>query len=147
MHLLVLLVHLLFANGSSHDLAMAKFKVFTTADQTHLAITIDKEDLLAEMKAQEFSLELLQSYFEAHTIFTFDGKQEVFKLTDFRINADHLKLNASFINRIGQVKALQIENTCLINVKKHSNIMQIDINNEQKDFRMHEKRTVIIVEY
>lgn len=64
-----------------------------------------------------------------------------------KIVRDHIKVKGSFGKIIENIDTIKIENTCLNNVYRHSNIIQIDLNNESKDYRMHSKRTVINLEY
>ena len=42
-----------------------------------------------------------------------------------------------------KIQTLKIENTCFIETKDHSNLIQIDINNNPKDYRMNKERTMI----
>ena len=45
------------------------------------------------------------------------------------------------------IKSVTIKNEFLLNVKSHSNIVKLDINNTFKDYRLHKERREIKVDY
>lgn len=66
---------------------------------------------------------------------------------DYKKVRDHLRINASFDSSIQNIETISVENTCLIEVPNHSNIIQLDLNDQTKDFRMHKGRTEISISY
>ena len=67
-------------------------------------------------------------------------------IADFDFVGEHLKITGVFKTEIALIKQLEIINNCLLNVDNQSNIIQIDLNGDSKDYRMHKKRNSITVD-
>ena len=133
----------------SHDARMAVFRVSQVDNQLHIDLSFDIEDYqtaLAVTEEQVTSTQLAQYLDEA---------------TDWRINAsDDYKILVSDLNTSGEhyqatcrillqdsITSLKISNSFLTGVKGHSNIMILNLNDTFRDFRMHAKRTALLVSY
>jgi len=134
----------------AHDVPMASFHITTSDDASvQIDITFDLEDFAASLaiKADEVNLEKVQGYLDEHTSFQFNHKIKKLKISSVKIVRGHIKVKGSFGKVAQKINNLKIENTCLNNVYRHSNVIQVDLNNSSKDYRMHEKRTVIDLSY
>lgn len=132
-----------------HDVAIALFHITENQDQISMEISFDIEDLSNSMNVKEadISLENLEEYFSENTSFLFNGNMNNFDLIELKTENDHLKVKGQFSRKMNDIRSLTITNTCLIEVAKHSNIIQIDLNDTSRDFRMHKGRTKIELRY
>ena len=89
----------------------------------------------------------MQKYLSENTSFQFNDQLLSLKLSEVKIIRDHIRVKGSFGETQKEITTIKIENTCLNNIAHHSNVIQIDLNNESKDFRMHKRRTIIDLKY
>ena len=134
----------------THDVTIAMFRISESTAGLALDVTLDVEDFCNDQKINnsELSVQNLQTYLNRNTSFQFNQeKAAAILVKDFTIVNDHIKIKCDLGNNRMNIRSLNIQNTCLINVAKHSNIIQIDLNETFRDFRMHKGRTEIVVEY
>jgi len=151
MKILFLISTVFFTNliTPAHDVPVATFRITASAAVVNLDITFDLEDFSEslDIEAREVNLKNVQTYLQENASFQFNDQIANFKMSEVEIIRDHIQAKGTF-GRIGKnIKTIKIENTCLINVARHSNVIQIDLNNTSRDFRMHKKRTVINLDY
>lgn len=134
---------------ATHDVAIAIFQLTESNNEVELAISLDAEDFLlsSKMAMQDLNVETIQSYLRDHLVFHFGDDVIAFTISEVKIKLDHIKINGGFGTMNQEIKSIKIKNTCMIDVPKHSNIIQIDLNHKSRDFRMHKGRTIIDLEY
>lgn len=132
-----------------HDVPLAMFHITESDDMIEMNIVFDLEDFTKslEIKTTEVNLKSVQNYLTKNTSFQFNAQVANLKISEVKIVRDHLKVKGDFGKSAMNIKKIKVENTCLNNVPHHSNVIQIDLNNKSKDYRMHKKRTVINLEY
>lgn len=132
----------------NHNGPMAVFKIYQESETIHLDITLDAEDLAQELRLgpPDISKDVMEKYLRSNTSFIFDNIINELDIVDFDFVGEHLKINGVFITEIAITKQLEIINNCLLNVDNQSNIIQIDLNGDSKDYRMHKKRNSITVD-
>lgn len=132
-----------------HDVPVAIFHITESNGIIEIDITFDLEDFSKSLdnKATEVNLENVQNYLTKNTCFQFNSQVANLKISEVIIVRDHIKVKGSFGKTMESIDTIKIKNTCLNNISRHSNVIQIDLNNESKDYRMHSKRTVINLEY
>ena len=133
----------------AHDVPMAVFHISESNNSIEINITFDLEDFCEslDINTQEVDLEKMQNYINDHTSFQFNTLVSSVKILETKIVRDHIKVKGVFEKVDQKVKTLKIKNTCLINISRHSNVIQVDLNNKSKDYRMHKKRTEINLNY
>ena len=142
----------MFLNGiltPIHDVPLATFRITESNDILEVNITFDLEDFSQslEIKTSEINLKRVQDYLTKHTSFQFNAQVTNLKISEVNIVRDHIKIKGNLGKTIKHIDTIKIENTCLNNISRHSNVIQIDLNNQSKDYRMHKRRTVINLEY
>ena len=152
MKILVLISTIFFTNLFTpvHDVPVATFHITATDAVVNLDITFDLEDFSEslDIKTTEVNLKNVQAYLDENTNFYFNDQAANFKITEVKILRDHhIKAKGTFGRLEKNIKTVKVENTCLNNVARHSNVIQIDLNDQSKDYRMHKKRTVISLVY
>lgn len=138
-----------FALSFTHDAAIARFKIYEEGEQVKLFISIDANDLSSDLGVATSKIEMAQviEYLNHNfSIYTNDQKVD-FSIEKIDLKGDHLHLNGTFNKMTLAFESLIVNNTCLINVEDHSNIIQLDIKDKNYDFRMHKGRSTISIEY
>ena len=132
-----------------HDVPLAKFHIKASDDIIEMDIIFDLEDFTEslEIRTTDVNLESVQNYIAKNTSFQFNAQVANLKISEVKIIRNHLKVKGDFGESKMIIKNIEIENRCLINIPNHSNVIQIDLNNKSKDYRMHKKRTVINLKY
>jgi len=128
-----------------HDVPLAKFHITESNARVQITIFFDVEDFSESLNinAEEVNRSKMQNYLDKHTSFQFNTQVTKLNVSEVSIVRDHIKVKGIFNKKGTDIKTIKIENTCLNNISSHSNIIQIDLNNQSKDYRMHKKRTVI----
>lgn len=149
--LLLLVISIAYASSptSVHDVAIARFHITEVDHSIQINISFDLEDFAGSLgvKNSDVSLENMQTYLDRNTSFQFNTQVAYLKVSEVKTVRDHIRVKGIFEAVTESVKTLTIENNCLIDVPNHSNIIQIDLNNRSRDYRMHNKRTVINLTY
>ncbi len=132
-----------------HDVAIAIFHITDSKGVLEIDITFDLEDFskTLDIETSEVNVERMQNYLVHNTSFQFNSQSAKLKIMEVKIIRDHIKVKGSLGKIKENINTVKIENTCLNNISRHSNIIQIDLNEKSKDYRMHKKRTVIKLDY
>jgi len=132
-----------------HDVPVAIFHITQSTDIVNLDINFDLEDYseTLDIKSTEVNIENVQCYLDEHTCFRFNTQMAIIKISEVKIVRDHIRVKGSFGKVEKNISSIEIKNTCLNNVFRHSNVIQVDLNNSSKDYRMHKKRTKINLSY
>ena len=151
MKVLFLLLTLAYSNSFAplHDVPIAVFHIAEFDDSIQINIIFDIEDFHESLgvKANEVTLEYMQNYLDENTSFQFNTQVADLKISEVKMVRDHIKVKGSFGKLAQKVETIKIENYCLTNIPHHSNVIQVDLNNKFRDFRMHIKRTEINLRY
>lgn len=133
----------------THDMPIAVFHITTSDDVLEIDITFDLEDFSTSLgiRTTDVNLEKVQAYLNEHTLFQFNAQVANLKISEVQIVRDHIEVKGSFDEVLQNIDAIKIENTCLNNISRHSNVIQIDLNDKSRDFRMHSRRTEIALDY
>lgn len=132
-----------------HDVPVAIFHITASDGMLAIDITFDLEDFSKslDIKTSEINLRRMQNYLTKNTSFQFNAQVANLQISEVKIVRDHINVKGDFGKLINSIGTIKIENTCLNNVARHSNVIQIDLNNKSKDYRMHKERTKINLEY
>ncbi len=146
------LITTIFLSGifaPTHDIPIAVFHITASDDILELDITFDLEDLSESlgMMTRDINLKSIQEYLNENTVFQFNAQVTSLEISEVQIVRDHIKIKGNFGITTKHIDIIKIENTCLNNISHHSNVIRIDLNNKSRDFRMHDKRTVITLNY
>ena len=149
MKVVFLLFSLSFSIAPSHDAAIAMFRIFEEGDGTKLFVSIDVKNLSQEIDVQpsDINTETLNVFLKHNLSIYANAKLVTYEVNSFVLQQDHLKIEASFKDVPLIINTIKIDNTCLLGIDDHINIIQIDVEKKSFDFRMDKKRTEISVEY
>ena len=76
-----------------------------------------------------------------------NGQKLVPQVLEIKSDKHHTKVICFLSKYKESIKSVTIKNEFLLNVKSHSNIVKLDINNTFKDYRLHKERREIKVNY
>lgn len=131
-----------------HDVPVAIFKIYQKEGVFLLDVTFDQKDIYEEM-GSDVSLDLssIGSYVKDNLMLKVDQNIVSFQIQTIEFSGDHLHLHGTIDMMLSDHSILTITNTCLNSINKHSNIIQLDLMDTSKDFRMHKNRTSIEIHY
>lgn len=131
-----------------HDAVIAVFKVYQQ-EGLRLEVNFDIEDFttIQALQPSEVTPNYLSSYLKNKTRWSVGDRQLNIEVLSIAMERDHFKASCIIANAPAQISNLIIQNEFLLEVEDHSNIMMIDLNETTKDFRMHEKRKELIINY
>ena len=138
-----------FYNSSLHESISATFNVIERGHVLMLEINFDEENFIkfGESKSLHISKEGFKNYLNKTTSWEIDGKKLTPQVLDIKSIGDHMKVICFLSKKTKKIKSITVKNEFLLNVKSHSNIVKLDINNTFKDYRLHKGRREIQVEY
>ena len=134
-------------SASSHDIQVAYFKISEDQDTLRIDFVFEKEDLLETLDKQqgEVSKEQLQIYLREHFSLLINDKKEDIVLGDMRTEEKHLFMRGVLAHLNQKITSLEVHNTCLLNIDDHSNIIEIRLHDQERDFLMNSDRNNIKV--
>lgn len=132
-----------------HDIAIAMFRISQSEARLTLDISLDANDLATALgkTEEEINLSMVQTYIAQHTQFEFNSMKNDIHLLELKKVREHLLIKGEFLKGVNSIEEIHIQNTCLIDIPNHSNIIQVQVNDGLRDFRMHKERVKIEIEY
>ena len=132
-----------------HESISATFNVIKRGHVLMLEIDFDKENFIkfGASKSLHVSKEDFSKYLHKTTSWEFDGEKLVPQVLEIKSDEHHTKVICFLSKYKESIKSVTIKNEFLLNVKSHSNIVKLDINNTFKDYRLHKERREIKVNY
>jgi hypothetical protein len=132
-----------------HESISATFNVIKRGHVLMLEIDFDEENFIkfGESKSLHVSKEDFSNYLHKTTSWEFDGKKLIPQVLEIK-SVKHPTNVICYLSKYREnIKSVTIKNEFLLNVKSHSNIVKLDINNTFKDYRLHKERREIKVDY
>ena len=132
-----------------HESISATFNVIRRGHVLMLEIDFDEENFIkfGASNSLHVSKEDFSKYLNKTTSWEFDGEKLVPQVLEIKSNEHHTKVICFLSKYKESIKSVIIKNEFLLNVKSHSNIVKLDINNTFKDYRLHKERREIKVNY
>ena len=132
-----------------HESISATFNVIRRGHVLMLEIDFDEENFIkfGASKSLHVSKEDFSKYLNKTTSWEFNGEKLVPQVLEIKSDEHHTKVICFLSKYKESIKSVKIKNEFLLNVKSHSNIVKLDINNTFKDYRLHKERREIKVNY
>ncbi len=132
-----------------HDAVTATFNVVDKGHVLLLEIDFDLHDYAKfnTVHNNQVSKTSFSNYLNKTTSWSFNGEPILPKVLSIKPNGHQAKAVCFLSTSRTDIKTVTIKNKFLLGVEGHSNIIKLDINNTFKDFRLHEKRKQITVNY
>lgn len=145
MKLLLCIVGMIFSSSFNHDIQIAFFKISQNSDKLIIDVTFEKEDIenVLQSSLNNLTSKQLASYLSAHFNLYINGKLEVCEFENMHIEAKHIRMQGSISDIPTEINSIEIINTCLLSIEGHSNIIEIKLNEQVRDFLMNKDRIAI----
>ena len=132
-----------------HESISATFNVIRRGHVLMLEIDFDEENFIkfGASKSLHVSKEDFSKYLNKTTSWEFNDEKLVPQVLEIKSDEHHTKVICFLSKYKESIKSVKIKNEFLLNVKSHSNIVKLDINNTFKDYRLHKERREIKVNY
>ena len=132
-----------------HESISATFNVIRRGHVLMLEIDFDEENFIkfGASKSLHVSKEDFSKYLNKTTSWEFNDEKLVPQVLEIKSDEHHTKVICFLSKYQESIKSVKIKNEFLLNVKSHSNIVKLDINNTFKDYRLHKERREIKVNY
>ena len=132
-----------------HESISATFNVIKRGHVLMLEIDFDEENFIkfGASKSLHVAKEDFSKYLYKTTSWEFNGQKLVPQVLEIKSDKHHTKVICFLSKYKENIKSVTIKNEFLLNVKSHSNIVKLDINNTFKDYRLHKERREIKVNY
>jgi len=132
-----------------HESISATFNVIKRGHVLMLEIDFDEENFIkfGASNSLHISKEDFSKYLNKTTSWEFDGEKIVPQVLEIKSDEHHTKVICYLSKYKENIKSVTIKNEFLLNVKSHSNIVKLDINNTFKDYRLHKERREVKVNY
>ena len=132
-----------------HESISATFNVIKRGHVLMLEIDFDEEKFIksGESSSLRISKEEFSKYLHKTTSWEFDGEKIIPQVLEIKSGEHHTKVICYLSKYKENIKSVTIKNVFLLNIESHSNIVQLDINNTFKDYRLHKERRNIKVDY
>jgi len=132
-----------------HESISATFNVIRRGHVLMLEIDFDEENFIkfGASKSLHVSKEDFSKYLNKTTSWEFNDEKLVPQVLEIKSDEHHTRVICFLSKYKESIKSVKIKNEFLLNVKSHSNIVKLDINNTFKDYRLHKERREIKVNY
>jgi len=134
---------------SCHDIQIAIFKIQEEVDYLQVNVVFEKDDVHHTFLDSDQKLEAdhLKAYLQNNFSISINQEKQNLIFSNMQIKEKHIHLTARLPKPETSITLLEIQNTCLLNIQNHSNIIKLRLLDQERDFLMNDKRTQISVNY
>lgn len=145
----VVLAILLLFGSSSHDIQVAYFKVQEVNDSLVVEFVFEKGDLLSVLNNNdsELSDEELETYLKSNFSISINDDLQNLIFGEISKRGNHVSIQGKSELKNKEIRIIAIKNECLLKISGHSNIVEVNLYNKQRDFLMNIERTSIEINY
>lgn len=150
---LVIATFLAFFLGNNsiglHDSITATFNVFEKGHVVLLKIQFNTSDYIfvKPSRGVDITKDNFNEYLDATTSWEIDGEVINPKVLSIKTSKHHTEVLCFMSEKKENIKTVKIKNEFLLDIKSHSNIVMLDLNEIAKDYRLYQKRREIVVAY
>lgn len=143
------LIIFLMLGMNSHDIQVAFFKISQVGDELNIEFVLEKEDVFTTFNQKNITLSdrSLHEYLKENFILSVNKNSKTLSFGKMQIRGEHIYLMGGLSKIKQSISSIEIENKCLLNMEDHSNIIEIRLNNQERDFLMNGDRTSIEINY
>ncbi len=146
--MLITLLSLFWLSLASHDIQVATFKIYEENSKVLLQVYMEAEDVAQtlDLNIDTITTEVLKKYLEQHTRFFFNQVPQKYDINQVDLDHKHLTITAQFSSPPEDLNHIELHNSCLLEIEDQSNVIELRLNNQEKDFLMNKFRTVIHIQ-
>jgi len=145
----VFVLILLFCGLLTHDTQVAYYKIKQEGRTVTVQFIFEQEEILQSLGSSQaqFTDQLLENYLNAHFSIVINGIARELSFEKMKSEHKHVLVSGSILNVDEGIHNVEINNTCLVDVEEHSNIIELYLGSDQRDFLMNRDRTSIQITY
>jgi hypothetical protein len=155
----LLLLIITVNSAYAHDIHSALFQLSAADNVCFIDIRLDRIDLEnaidkeCGISIQTLSTEskntLIKQYILDRFWMNFDNKSVTYRLGSFTLDQDYISIRGVIDDfDMSNPKKIDVFNTCLIDkVKKHNNLIHVNLNDQVRSFRLNKNRTQTTIAY
>lgn len=138
---------LLFNSYLSHDVQVATFTISNFEDEIRLDIILEHEDIVKTFAERQIVVneKEIKNYLSQNLDILLNKEVSKLRFDSIEKKSHHIYVSGKIENQQKKINTIQIKNTCLLNIEEHSNVIQIRLNNQERDFLMTDERLEIFV--
>ena len=156
---IIYLVTLLFSislfqanKGCAHYIEVSRFEIAHKGNTDYsIAIKIDRNDLINAISSKNggsLSIEdQIKKYILKNFVLTFNDAEVQIDLNKVQYETEMIFLYGKLITKVSKVKNVSIFNSCLNGLENQNNIVEFDMNDKLRSFRLTNDRTSTKFEY
>ena len=150
MHLLTsIFLFIAICSNVDHDIQVAFFKINQEQGKITCDVIFEQDDLISvlEISKEKSAENKIIDYVEDHFKLKINKTHYPLNFTFAESKEKHIHLIGTIPNFNKKVKNLVVINECLNKIEDHSNIIEIRLNKEEKDYLMNQDRTEIKIKF
>ena len=140
---------LLLVGSSPHDIQVAYYKLYLGGDAPRIEYVLELKDVAKSLNvaSDDLSEHALHHYLDLNFLIDINGKTAQISNDQMTIKNKHIYVEGNILSRAKVINTVVINNTCLLNIDGHSNVVEIHVADTQRDFLMNNERTSITINY
>ena len=145
----ILLFFFFCPNLPPHDVQVAFFKIYQVKDFVQVDFVFEKEDLMLSLENEKLNAltDDLENYLQNKFSIIINNEKCTLNYSLAEIENRHISISGSLTKPIRLIQSIEIDNTCLLTIEDHSNIIKVRLHNQERDFLMNADRTSIKIDY
>jgi len=150
MHLLIsIFVFFTLSANIDHNIQVAFFKINQEQGKLTCDIIFEQKDLIIALgqDVERSTENKIINYVEDHFKLRVNKTDYALNFTFAESKEKHIHLIGTIPNFNKKIKSLVVINECLNNIEDHSNIIEVRLNQEERDFLMNQERTEIKIKF
>jgi len=145
MQLLFLLLFVFYS--TPHDIQVAHYTISQDDENIIVDFGFEASDLRAALMDKSLSQENIQEYVDGTFSLKLNGEKQILCYDPAELRRKHIYMQARSPKPKEGIASLEIVNTCLLMIEGHSNVIELRLDEEERDFLMNKNRTRIVVNY
>lgn len=136
---------LLLFSFTSHDVQVANFTIYQESEKLCFDVVFEQDDIEKTFAERQinFTSETMQQYLTDNFVVKVNGKKSTLSYNKVERKLRHIYLSGNLSSTKKKIKTINIKNTCLLNIEDHSNIIELRLRNQERDFLMNTGRKEI----
>ncbi len=133
----------------SHDIQVAFFTIHQENENFTMEIIMERDNVESTFDALDINLtdKNFKDYLHENISLSINQEKQVLCFESMQKKNKHITLTCNILELKDKIQSIEVSNTCLLNIENHSNIIEINVNDIERDFLMNKERTSILVEY
>jgi len=149
MKLMLLLLGMSLQSTFPHDIQVTFFTIHQLDTSIIVDVDIEAKDIILalEVTENELNVEQVQSYLKSHFLLSINDTPTDLTYQNFKIAEQHIEIQGVVLGMNEKIENIAIQNNCFLNIENHSNIIELKLNQQERDFLMDIERTSINVSF